>query len=346
MQKRWILALLAVLMLSALPTQAQVQLQAAAGQGAEGPIPFPLHAWIGLTQSVGSGTFVVNPNNPTVSTSLSLTPFIMYKGWQIMMSQSFGFEWTQSDSTTYANQVELSDTAFLVRNLGSVLKLDDLHLRFWPSVGYVAPLSMASRNAGSLGTFTGAFRANYGGLSDLGFTLFGGVNAGYSVLVPSLGNSFAGNEVKPLQGRLGPIEAVACNVRNAQELNSYACSDGGLPSVGRWGASVGFWWFYLLDGTLGVSANLGYTQSYSIKAGPDDELRAENAVGGIVPRQSTSGDISVTYMPNGWLWLSAGVGSQQPFLTSDGKGVRFPFWDFVSPYSNFSSIYLDATFVL
>ena len=55
---------------------------------------------------------------------------------------------------------------------------------------------------------------------------------------------------------------------------------------------------------------------------------------------------SITYIPVPWLWLSAGAGSQQPFLTADQKWVRFPFWDFVSPYNNFSAFHLDATFVL
>lgn|GEM_PF-1250580 len=327
------------------PAAAQVQLQQVA-QGDNGPQPFPVKAWIGLTQSVGSGSYVVSPWNPTTSTTLSLTPMIMYKGWQVLVNQSIGVEWTQSDYTTYGNQLELSDTTIGLRNLAA-LKLPDQKLSFWPSVGYVVPISLASRQSGSLGTFTGGFRGNWAGLSDYGFTFFGGVNGGYNVLVPSLANSFAGSDVKPLNDRhQGSIAPVACNVRNSQELANYACSDGGLPAVARWGASVGMWWFYLLDGNLGFSANLGYTQSFSIKPGPDDELKADDAVAGLVPRQGTSADVTVTYIPVEWLNISAGLGSSQPFLTADGKAPRFPFWDFVSPYNNFSALHLDLTFVL
>ena len=324
---------------------AQVQLQQAA-QGGEGPQPFPVRAWIGLTQSVGSGSYVISPWNPTTSTTLSLTPMIMYKGWQILVNQTIGFEWTASDTTTSANQIELSDTTIGVRNL-SALRLPDQKLTFWPSAGYVVPVSLASRQSGSLGTFTGGFRANWAGLEDYGFTFFGGVNGGYNVLVPSLANSFAGGTAKALNDRhQGAIAPVVCNVRNSQELANYACSDGGLPAVARWGASAGFWWFYLLDGSLGVSANIGYNQSFSIKPGPDDELKADDAVAGLVPRQGTSGDVTVTYIPVDWLWLSAGVGSSQPFLTDDGKMPRFPMWDFLSPYNNFSAFHFDVTFVL
>ncbi len=328
-------------------TQAQAQAQLLQQGGAvEGPIPFPLHAWIGVTQSVGSGTYVASPFNPTTSTTLSMTPFIAYKGWMFMLSQSIGMEWTQSDTTTYANQIELSDTTLAVRNL-SLLRLSDAKITFWPTLGYVLPTSMASRQSGSIGAVTGGFRGNYSGLGEYGLTLFGGVTGGYNILVPSLGNSFAGNDVKPLNDRhQGPIAVVACNARNPQEVANYACSDGGLPAVGRWGASVGLWWFYLMDGNLGFSANLGYTQSYSIKPGPDDEFKAQDAVAGVVPRQGTSSDLSMTYLPTGWLWLTVGVGSSQPFLTEDGNNMRFPLWDFVSPHNNFSSFHLDATFVL
>ena len=336
----------ALFFLVAAPALSQVQLQQAAEGGKEGPEPMPVHAWIGLTQSVGSGTFVGSPNNPTTSTNLSVTPMIMYKGWQILVSQSIGFELTQSDYTTYANQMELSDTSIGVRQL-SLLRLPDQKLSFWPTLGYVVPISTASRQSGSLGTLTGGARVNWAGLGDYGFTFFGGVNGGYNILVPSLANSFANSDVKPLNDRhQGSIAVVSCNVRNGQELANYACSDGGLPAVARWGASVGMWWFYLLDGNLGLSANLGYTQSYSIRTGPDDELKATDAVSGLVPRQGTSGDITATYIPVPWLNLSAGAGSSQPFLTADGKGMRFPLWDFVSPYNNFSSFHLDVTFVL
>jgi hypothetical protein len=336
----------ALVFLVAAPALSQVQLQQAAAGGGDGPEPMPVHAWIGLTQSVGTGTFLGSPNNPTTSTNLSVTPMIMYKGWQILVSQSLGFEWTQSDYTTYANQMELSDTSIGVRQM-SLLRFPDQKLSFWPSLGYVVPISLASRQSGSLGTLSGGARANWAGLDDYGFTFFGGVNGGYNILVPSLANSFANSDVKPLNDRhQGPIAIVSCNVRNGQELANYACSDGGLPAVARWGASVGMWWFYLLDGNLGLSANLGYTQSYSIRTGPDDELKATDAAAGLVPRQGTSGDITATYIPVPWLNLSVGAGSSQPFLTADGKGMRFPLWDFVSPYNNFSSFHFDATFVL
>jgi hypothetical protein len=72
-------------------------------------------------------------------------------------------------------------------------------------------------------------------------------------------------------------------------------------------------------------------------------LKADAAVAGLVPRQSTAGNISVSYIPLPWLFFTVGANSFQGALTADGKGLRFPFWDFVSPYNNFSQLYFDTS---
>ena len=331
---------LALIALMATPALSQVQLQQQAA-GDNVVERMPVHAWIGLTNSVGSGTFATKAFfNPTVQTQLSLTPMIMWKGWQLLVNQSIGFEWTDADGNTNPHQLELSDTSIGLRNL-ALLRFPDAKLSLWPSVGYAVPISLASRNAGSLGTFTAGLRANWAGLSDYGLTIFGGVNGGYTALNGNNSGS-QGQEVKPI----GDITPVTCNTRNGSEIGNYACLDGNLPSVSRWGASVGAWWFYLLDGNLGFSANFGYNQSFSVATGKDDDLKAEHAFAGLVPRQNMSSDISATYMPVGWLWLSLGASTAQPFLSADGNRMRFPIWDFESASNNFSSFYFDATFAL
>ena len=45
----------------------------------------------------------------------------------------------------------------------------------------------------------------------------------------------------------------------------------------------------------------------------------------------------------GWIFLTVGASSFQPALSADGASFRFPFWDFSSPYNNFSQIYFDTT---
>lgn len=57
----------------------------------------------------------------------------------------------------------------------------------------------------------------------------------------------------------------------------------------------------------------------------------------------TSGSLEVAYRPLDRVVVAAGVASLQPALTADGKSVRFPFYDFISPTSNFTKWHLTAT---
>ena len=43
------------------------------------------------------------------------------------------------------------------------------------------------------------------------------------------------------------------------------------------------------------------------------------------------------------LFLSVGLSSGQPAWTMDGKYLRFPFWDFISPANGFSSAYVNLS---
>jgi hypothetical protein len=335
-----------VALLAALPTQAQSQLQLQqqlkGGDAAKKP-PLPLHVNISLTESVGSGTFVATPWNPTLSTTLTLTPIIGWQGYTLLMNQSYGLEHTPSDSTTTANQVEMSDLSMLARY--TRFAFFDGGLLVLPTVGYQVPLSMQSRQNGSLGTAVAGLR-NIFNLSDQGLSLYAAANTGYALLVPSMANRFLDNEARPLQDRsLGALTPVTCNPRNQLELQNYGCNEGLLPSLWRWGAGIGGAWFGF-DGAVSVNVDLNYGQAFSVRTGPDDAFKAESAIGGLVPRQSTSGNIAVSYVPQSWLFFTVGASSQQGALTADGKGLRFPFWDFVSPYNNFSSLYFDTTISL
>ena len=123
---------------------------------AKKPDPFPLHGSASLTNQLGSGTFTISPPNPTLASSVTLAPSAtLSKDWSLALSQTIGVEWTQNDGTTYQNQLELSDLNARVSYSG--LKWEDLGLSLGLNAGYNLPLSLASRNAGSLGALsTGA----------------------------------------------------------------------------------------------------------------------------------------------------------------------------------------------
>jgi hypothetical protein len=336
--------LVVVALVTALPAGAQSQLQLQQqmkGGAGEGKPPLPLHANVSLTHSVGSGTFVASPFNPTLSSNLTLNPLIAWNGFTFLVNQTFGFEYTQSDLNSAPNQIEMSDTILLARY--GRLALSDLNLMLIPTLGFQLPLSLLSRQSGSLGTPTAAVRGIWS-LPDQGVSVYLQAAGGYSLLVPALANRFLQEETRPLNDRvIGPITPVTCNPRNAGELLSYGCHEGLLPAQWRWTTATGVSWNGL-DGALSVNLDLAYSQSFSVFTGPNDALKAGDAVAGLVPRQFSSGNLSATWIPAGWVFLTLGVNSFQPALSADGQGLRFPIWDFVSPYNNFSQIYFDTTF--
>lgn len=325
---------------------------------------FPLHGSASLTQSVGSGTFVTSPWNPTISSSLTLAPSArLAEAWNLGVRQSFGLEWTQSDGTTYMNQLELSDLT--VSTSYSGVKLEDLSVGFSFGGGIDLPVSMYSRQIGRLGALKASAGASW---SHDASGVNAGLNlgAGYSLLVPELGQRVAAGEVRPFEDRLGnSITPVACNLRDPTELQSYGCLDGGLPSIASWSATASGGWTGL-DGKLSLGAELSYGQGISAFYSPDDANTAENAVPGLGVRQRLSTNLSASWTPVSWFVLSAGLQSSAPFLTSDGKGVRVPFSEWIVPggnpsqssdgslegtdwhygqlYNNFSGFYLDTTF--
>lgn len=348
-------------LIAGLPASAQSAVQLQQQQKAHdenaGP-PFPLHATASLTHSIGSGTFVTGSgNNPTLASALTLTPLASYKGFTFIANQSFGFEYTQSDYTSAANQVEMSDLSLAAR----YTKLSAGDFNFIPTVSYVVPLSLTSRNFGSVGNFGAGLRAGYS-LNDYGLSFYGTLTTGYTGLVPALSQRFRNNPSKPFVDDSGKsLKAINCSLRNDIELSSYACSDGALPSVWRWGTGVGANWS-ILEGQLSFSLDLGLAQGFSVFFGPDDEFTADNARKGWTPRQSSSGNLSATYAPTSWFFLTGGINSQQGLFTNNcfasdanaadecvagkvsNEHLRFPLWDFETPRDNNSSIYVDTTF--
>jgi hypothetical protein len=325
---------------------------------------FPLHGSASLTQSVGSGTFVTSPWNPTISSALTLAPSArLADAWNLGLRQSFGLEWTQSDGTTYTNQIEMSDLTVSTSYAG--VKLPDLGVAFTFGGGLDLPLSMYSRQVGRLAGLKASAGASY---SNDGSGLSAGFNlgAGYGLLVPALGQRVASAPVKPYTDRLGDsITPVACNLRDPSEVQSYGCLDGGMPSIANWSATLSGGWA-TMEGKLSLGAELSYGQGISAYVGPDDQYTADHASPGLGVRQRFSTNLGVSWTPVPWFVLSGGLQSSEPFLSADGKSMRIPFSEWLVPtgnpwqssngstagtdlsyaplYNNFSGFFLDTTF--
>lgn len=101
---------------------------------------------------------------------------------------------------------------------------------------------------------------------------------------------------------------------------------------------------------LGASASFGYRTVRKHGTGGDAlSSRALDAAGDLVVDGTnsldlTSGSVSLEYVPFEQWSFSFGVSSQQPALTADGKSVRFPFFDFVSPANNYTTWFLSVSF--
>lgn len=351
--------------IAGLPVRAQtvpLQTQLNAAKATDGKPKLPLHGGASLTHSVGSGTFVLgSQNNPTVGSALTLNPSLTWEGFTVLVNQSFALEYTQSDYTTQANQIELSDTQLGLRY--GRFSVDDWHLQIVPSLGVALPLSMASRNLGSVGGLSLGARAIYS-LPDTGFSFYGSVSAGGTWLVPALSQRFNDQEARPFVDDTGhTLDALLCTPQRPGELNSYACLDGANPSAGRVGAGLGGSWSGF-DGNLSVNVDLAYGAGYGARIFWErDALTAENASTGPIPRQVSSGNISVTWVALPWLYVTGGVSSQQSLFTyncfaddkdsadacvagdagSNNQHPRLPFWDFETPRDNNSSMFVDTT---
>ena len=105
--------------------------------------PFPLHIAASMTQTIGTGTFVLtHANNPLVATNLVLNPYALLGDWTLAASQSYDLEWTSSDFTTYPQQFIWGDVNLRAQYRG--LSFPEYKLMTNFTMGLDIPVSIAS----------------------------------------------------------------------------------------------------------------------------------------------------------------------------------------------------------
>jgi hypothetical protein len=298
--------------------------------------PFPFHFDITLSTSAGSG-FFSNPWNPTFGNSLNLNPsWDLSKNWRLSLSQDAEIEWTDGDGVAFARQPGIADTVLGLSYSGKQLR--EKGFTWGVTTSYRAPVSLSSRNVGSLGAIGLRLNTKFAhNDSGIGLRLFG--LGGLSIINPELSQRYADVEASPYVDRTyGSITPRSCITRGDNDLAGFAC--GTIPRIGNYRVGVGFDW-QPKDSPWSAGIDLSFGQAFSYYNSPNDALKAENAVAGIGSRESTSGDIHVGYSVTDWLSLSLGAASSQPLMNAAYTAPRFPLWDFVTPYNNFSSIYFD-----
>jgi hypothetical protein len=101
---------------------------------------------------------------------------------------------------------------------------------------------------------------------------------------------------------------------------------------------------------LSTSASVAYLYSRRFGQEPDElsspilDADGDRVVTGTNHDDSTIGVFDVSYaFLDEHLSVSFGIFSWQPARTADGKSVRFPFYDFVSPANNYTTWYLTLS---
>lgn len=368
MRKHHGLVWLALAVVAAVLPSPQARAQSSAQLAAQGlaagggdKVPFPLHLLMSQTTSVGSGTFTYRLNegtrdgstiindypdgtlyNPQVATGLMFRPWALVGPLQFAVQQSLSYEWTPSEFTTLGNQISLDDTSvtarwnpFNFRDIGTIIGF---------SGGFTLPISLASRQVGQATSLSLGGRVVYQQPS-LGLFVVASVGGRYNILVPALSQHTLDEPQKPFEDRtLGSVTPSGCLLRDpTEERANYACLDGVLPSAASVTSSINASWS-TPDGAWTLSAGLAYINIFRAYEGKDDALRSIYALPGVGRTELTNGSLSVSYQPLDWVTFTLGTDSTQLALTADQSAIRFPFWDFLGPAENRSSLYLDTTF--
>jgi hypothetical protein len=319
---------------------------------------FPLHASASLTNSAGTGTFIL-PGTGTYSDT-QITSLLVLSGsakinesWSASAMMRLATEWTQPDDATYQGQINLFDPRFAVSY--KALSIKDIGLDLGVSGGYWLPISMPSRAAGSLGTFTLGGKVGYVPPQVAGLSTYGALGIGWGPTIPGLWSNISkGHDFVATNGQATETLSCAQGVRSG-DVNNGAC--GGVGRAYRWNAGLGAAYSFL-DDQLSASADVTYIQSFNTfqPFSNSDQLGYTNlnaapAKGAfdLYEGVATVGSAGLSYTPVKWFTLTGGIYTYQP-ITSDGRNIRwFPFWDLGTftaggANNNFSSVFIDTTF--
>lgn len=322
----------------------------------------PFAASASIDFSVGSGSFVAydKADDPLYTSTLTLAP-----GWSFAEHMKIGaqlaltYEWTNLVTACSAAsgprpaggpQEDCSDTNDAN---GRRLSLSDLTFSFAHDQVYALdPIIFAASASLALPTSRESRATNN--------VLTIGGNAGASIELEmfKIGLGFGLRKFFPT-AEASVLDAVEAEARQRGGVPVIRCASFRRESCLLLTGFVPSWRVAIdADATIeapwveGLSATIAFGYQYSRRYGRaldafssmKTDAGGRIIVDGTNEDDSTSGTIEVAYELDDRLSFALGVTSQQPAKTADGKSLRFPFYDFISPASNFSAWYLSATF--
>lgn len=314
---------------------------ASAGSSAPADSASPFGLAVGLSESVGLGTFVANPfaRTPTVGTTLTLNPSVRFTlaGKKMVAAAKWSgyLEHTKPDNAMGRSFAPTD--VFLTVSLPAVATIPGAGISVSPGVRYTVPVSYESSFASSRGTSGLSVvlaRSLYG--FDLSYT--GAVNKGffgYTSKVATAKEALLTDD----QGR----RVIVC--REGEQF----CGSAGMNTQFSFSniLAVGF----NLSSKMSVSATYVLINGFRYAATETiDEFtpRTTDTAGNPVAKvgrgraDSVWGIVEMNYTLTSSLSVNAGIATVGPPKTADSKGYRFPFFDLLSPASNLTSYSLGV----
>jgi len=317
----------------------------------------PLGISVSLDTAVGSGTFVssVYADDPYYASTLAIEPAWSFDDvLTLSMRAAVTYEWTSAvtacrDATgprpAGAPARDCSDTG---DPAGQRADLDDLDFTLAHS-GFELPFG--AQIYGQLGVALPISRASRAANNILTTALGVGVRRPIDdFITPSVrvnvAKYFSADDAPLADAGEGAIPIGRC--RDPRRTSCLLLA-GFVPS-----------WRMTVDAALEAKLAYGFDASVSVgyhytrRHGRAPDAFSSTAVDangvliidGTSSGDSTSGNIELGFLPEdlGEQWRFAfGVSSSQPARTADGKSLRFPFFDFISPANNYSAWYLSVS---
>lgn len=353
--------------------EAEAPKEASADEGSEegeeekeDPNAFPLSASANLSNALGSGWLGAGyTQNPYFSQTL--TPSLSYKlpkadylpTMAVSTRMDVSVQWISNHFSETYDRVPRTSDLFGTLSFPGFYKEEITGVKLSGSLGVRAPLSLLSRRWNVLGSLSGGGSVGWSTahledmvpewLGDFSLTYAPNVSvSGHTSPNPSLpcDGAALGADAVRFGNAAENLDRVPLVITREGEINvNGECIIPGRRVIGGFSHSLSAGWSH---GKHSVGASFGLIYQLLAPLSSAPELSSPFATAQNWSELST-GSLSYTYsvpmesfdLPmDTSLALTAGVSSFQPSYHLDGKNLRFPFWDFVTPQNNFSAAFV------
>jgi hypothetical protein len=297
-----------------------------------GTKPFPIGASVSLTQSLGGGTFVEDPNvrRASYDVSLGLSPYwritpLMQLSASVSVSQSLVENY--DSMVTSKNRTLLSDTSLALNHM-RLFTIPGVGVNVRGGVSLAFPTSLQSQ-------YRSQYLSSRGSLSMS--KVVGPVYLAYGVSFSKNFNRYTSPVID--KSEVGDHVVLAHFAGNEQLTTDLVATGGNNTSFGVGNQFLVSW---NITDQISLAAMYGINHAWTYNTYEDDELAGEFADAGRGMRDSQMGLLDITYMVNNHLSVSLGTQTMVAPKSANNKDYIFPFLNFSNNHRNNSSVYLSV----